>query len=546
MRAHHKLLIPLIFVLAPSYAFGAGLSDALERQLAAPHHEPQATLHKPAGKALEAFYEARGWQPLWVADGGITRKGDALVAVLGDAHLDGLVPEQYDLAAIRPLLDARDAERLAALELRLSNAYLGLAEDLGEGLLPPEVGEAEKLAPRAPVDLVTALQRAAYSSDIDALVAGYRPESERYQRLRGALAVYRSIAAEGGWSPIPEGVSLKEGMRDPRTPLLRERLRLWGDFTADAGDLDLSADPTLYDAPLVAGMQRMQERHGLEPDGVVGPQTLAALNVPVEHRIEQIVVNLERLRWMPDDLGRRHILVNQAAFMLDLVEDGASVRNMRVVVGKPKHRTPIFSEEMTYLVVNPYWNVPPSIARNELLPKIRQNADYLIDNNYQMLSGWGNDAAVIDPMSIDWSQVNRNSFGYRIRQNPGGGNALGRLKFMLPNRHNIYLHDTPAKSLFRRASRAYSHGCIRLHDPLGLAEAVLATNPGWSRARVEHTIASGERRVVSLADPIPVHITYITSWVDPDGTVQFRDDIYGRDAAIGRALDMVRAAAPVS
>lgn len=547
MRTHCKMLFPLVLALLPTHALGASLPGELERRFAAPYHEPQAALHKPSAAALETFYATRGWRPLWVAERGVTPKGEALVAALADAHLDGLVPEQYDLAAIRPLLGARDTERLAALELRLSRAYLSLVEDLGEGLLPPEVGEAEKLAPRQPVDLAAALRRAAYTADVAALVASYRPASEPYQRLRGALAVHRSIAVEGGWSRIPEGTSLKEGMHDPRTPLLRERLRLWGDVpAAPTAAPEAFGDPTLYDAQLASGVRRMQERHGLEPDGVVGPRTLAVLNVPVERRIAQILANLERLRWMPDALGRRHILVNQAAFTLDFFEDGESIRNMRVVVGKPKHRTPIFSDEMTYLVVNPYWNVPRSIARNELLPKIKQDVSYLVNNDYQMLSGWGNDAAVIDPWSVDWSQVSRNSFGYRIRQNPGGGNALGRIKFMLPNRHNIYLHDTPAKSLFNRASRAYSHGCIRLHDPMGMAQTVLETTPGWSRARVEQTIASGQRRIVSLAEPIPVHITYITSWVDPDGTIHFRDDIYGRDASIIRALEKVRATAPVS
>jgi L,D-transpeptidase YcbB len=208
---------------------------------------------------------------------------------------------------------------------------------------------------------------------------------------------------------------------------------------------------------------------------------------------------------------------------------------MPVVVGKPYSRTPVFSHLMTYVEVNPYWNVPPSIAREELLPKIQQDASYLAKHNYVLFSDWSSGATVVDPQSVDWSQLS-SGFPYKIRQDSGDGNALGRVKFMFPNRFNIYLHDTPAKSLFSRPERTFSHGCIRVQDPPLLAEYVLADTPGWDRARIEAAIASGERTIVTLKEPLPVHISYLTSWVNKDGSVHFRNDVYERDAALAKAL----------
>lgn len=239
---------------------------------------------------------------------------------------------------------------------------------------------------------------------------------------------------------------------------------------------------------------------------------------------------------MPDDLGQRHIFVNLADQLLKLVDEPRTLLDMPVVIGKPFQRTPVFSHAMTYVEVNPYWNVPPSIAREELLPKIRKDPGYLRKHNYVLFSDWSAAATEVDPLTVDWQQVGGGSFPYKIRQDSGDGNALGRVKFMFPNRFNIYLHDTPAKALFSRSERAFSHGCIRVQDPPLLAEMVLATTPGWDRARVDAVIVSGERTVVTLAEPLPVHITYLTSWVNKDGSVHFRNDVYERDATLARAL----------
>jgi len=380
------------------------------------------------------------------------------------------------------------------------------------------------------------LRSAASATDLDSFIAGYRPQTIRYARQTAALADYRALASRGGWQPLPTGETLKPGMTDPRVGLLRHRLRLVGDLKAADDLAESGGDPNFYDEAVVAAVKWMQYRHGLAQDGAVGDRTIAALNVPIEQRIEQMILNLERRRWIPDDLGQRYIFVNLADQELKLVDEPRTLLDMRVVVGKPYTRTPIFSHMMTYVEINPYWNVPPSIARDELLPKIKQDVSYLTKNNYVLFSDWSSGATVIDPRSIDWSQVSKTSFPFKIRQDAGDGNALGRVKFMFPNRFNIYLHDTPAKSLFGRTGRTFSHGCVRVEDPALLAEYVLAQTPGWDRARIDAAIASGERTIATLQQPLPVHIVYLTSWVNKDGSVQFRDDVYDRDAELATAL----------
>ena len=311
---------------------------------------------------------------------------------------------------------------------------------------------------------------------------------------------------------------------------------LWRDLADSHRTPAPGADPSFYDDDLVAAVKHMQYRHGLATDGVIGRETMAAFNVPVEKRIEQMVLNLERRRWLADDLGQRYIFVNLADFALKLVDEPKTLLDMRVVVGKEYHETPIFSADMTYIEINPYWNVPPSIAGKELLPHIKRNVNYLADKNFTVLSGWGSGADEVDPATVDWRRLSARNFPYKLRQDPGDNNALGRIKFMFPNKFNVYMHDTPAKALFLKAHRSFSHGCIRLQHPLELAEFVLNGMDGWTRERIEQTIASGKRTIISLPQPLPVHIAYLTTWVNKDRSVHFRNDVYGRDAALARAL----------
>jgi murein L,D-transpeptidase YcbB/YkuD len=335
---------------------------------------------------------------------------------------------------------------------------------------------------------------------------------------------------------VSKGPTLDPGTTDPRVARVRARLR----DSSDAEERRLAAAgagaPEFYDADLEAAVIRFQHRHGLDQDGRVGPKTVAALNVPIGERIRQMLLNLERRRWMPDDRGARYVFVNLADFELKVVHEPKTVFDTRVVVGAPYHRTPVFSAEMTYIEINPYWNVPPSIARNELLPQIKEDPGYLAANGFELLTDWNDGAAPIDPWSVDWLRIAPQDFAWRLRQRPGEGNALGGIKFMFPNRFNVYLHDTPARHLFEQAERSFSHGCIRVEGPEAFGAVVLAGQDGWPLERIHAAIESGERMIVTLEEPLPVHIAYLTAWVNKDGSVHFRNDVYGRDATLAAAL----------
>ena len=283
-------------------------------------------------------------------------------------------------------------------------------------------------------------------------------------------------------------------------------------------------------------MKRFQWRHGLTADGVLDAATRAELNVSAERRVEQLELNLERWRWLPQDLGRRHIIVNIAAFELEVVEDEAVVLAMRVVVGRPYQHTPVFSDTMRYLVLNPYWQVPHDIAVKEVLPRVQRDLSYLAQQKMQVFQGWGPEAEEIDPATVDWSAITPASFPFRLRQDPGPINALGRIKFMFPNKFNVYLHDTPARPLFDETRRDFSHGCIRIQKPIELALYLLRKDPHWNRETLLRALDEVVDRSVPLPEPIPIHLLYWTAWADEDGTIQFRRDIYGRDAPLLEAL----------
>jgi murein L,D-transpeptidase YcbB/YkuD len=476
---------------------------------------------------LARFYKERQMAPLWLDASGPSARAGALAAVLRSADQDGLDPEDYGVAAIDKLLSGGTPEELAELELRLSLGLIEIVSDLASGRLEPIQVNPEIFVYPQDVDRAAVIEAAADAADIAAFVASYEPAQPEYHRLKAALADYRALAAAGGWPSIEDGPTLKPAMAGPRVAQLRARL----DTPVPAG-----GNPAVFDPGLAAAVEAFQAGQGLDPDGVVGQNTLAALNVTVEERIRQIVLNLERRRWMADDRGQHYVFVNLADFELKVVDEPRTLFDTRVVVGAPYHRTPVFSGDMTYIEINPYWNVPPSIARKELLPKIKENPGYLAANNFELLSDWSESASVLDPYTIDWSAVHAESFAYKLRQGPGPGNALGRIKFMFPNRFNVYLHDTPARSLFAKDQRSFSHGCIRVENPEQLAAFVLARQPGWSLEQIEAAIATGNRMIVPLDTPLPVHITYLTAWVNKDGSVHFRRDVYGRDAILAAAL----------
>ena len=341
----------------------------------------------------------------------------------------------------------------------------------------------------------------------------------------------REVVARGGWPLIPDGATLQPSDRGPPVAALRERLRLEDDLAPAA-----EQDADLFDAALEQALKQFQRRHGLVADGAVSAATRAELNVPVEHRVQQLELNLERWRWLPNDLGRRHIIVNIAAFELEVVDEEAVVLAMRVVVGRLYNRTPVLSDTMRYLVLNPYWHVPRSIAAEELLPKVERDPSYLRRYKLRVFPSSGPDAREIDPTTVDWSAITPAHFPFWLRQDPGPLNALGRVKFMFLNKFNVYLHDTPARPLFEETQRDFSHGCIRIQQPIELAVYLLRQDPRWNRDAILRALDNGVDRSVPLPEPMPIHLLYWTAWADGDGTIQFRRDIHGRDAPLWKAL----------
>lgn len=475
--------------------------------------------------ALKQYYSDNGGVALW---GDLSRK-TALIEHLARAEQDGLNPANYPLSDLVLRLqsaDDADAAARAENELEFSAALLAYASDLKVGRLNPRKVDPKLFAQTKTIDGAALLSALASQPDLGAFLDGWAAHNPEYRALREHLSEYRKIASAGGWPKVPPGNTLKPGMRDPRVGEVRARLQITGDITIVGGDADL------YDPALELAVKHFQERHGLDVDGVVGNNTLAAMNVPVTERIQQITLNMERWRWLPEDLGTRHILINVAGFELTLVEAGAVVDRMAVVVGRPYRQTPVFSDRISYLEFNPYWTVPFKLAVEDELPKIKKDPGFIADHGFEVFL----QDKLMDPATIDWSRYTKRTFPYTLRQKPGPDNALGRVKFMFPNAFDVYLHDTPARDLFDHAARAFSSGCIRVERPIDLAVRLLSGTPHWDRARIEALIASERNTRVDLAEPVPIHVTYSTAWSGEDGIINFRPDIYERDKRLHQAL----------
>jgi murein L,D-transpeptidase YcbB/YkuD len=489
--------------------------------------EPRLPLPiKQRREALEAYYHTSNGELLWLG----TKRASALVTRLLTADREGLDPKDYpgkQLAEVNEESPTLDKRKLAIAELYFSAAFLQYTSDLKAGRFLPSRVDPDFFLERQTIDRLDALKSLAQAASLEQFFAAWQPRHPIYAALRTALANYRALAAKGGWRSVPFGPSLHPGASDPRVPAIRARLAVTDRAGAAAGN------PAVYDEALVAAVKNFQEHQGLAVDGVIGNSTIVAMNVPVADRINSLIATMERVRWIPEDLGRKFIIVNIAAFELRRYEYGALKERMPVVVGKPYHRTPVFSDRIRYVEFNPYWSVPPSIAIKEELPKLRSDPEAVASQGFEAVQG----DRVISLVTIDWSQYGPGYFPFQLRQKPGANNALGRVKLIFPNPHNVYLHDSPAHSLFSRTERAFSHGCIRVARPLELAQEVLSASgvAGWNSARVDDVIASAKTTVVNLREPMPVHITYLTAWVDGN-VVNFRSDIYGHDKKLLAAL----------
>jgi len=529
-------LLVSVLLTNPAPAESAPVADALRVGL---------TVSETANAVERSFYEARDYLPLWFSDDGTaTPAARALIAWAEKAGAHALPASRYGVDGLAARLSAASAgsySHAALLELDLTHLFLSYARDVSSGLLDPSsVNRDIDVEPHRP-DPAALLARLAAARDVPAFLDGLSPSDPAYARLQSLYAELRSIARNGDWGPrIDQGPTLKPGERGSRIGQLRHRLIALGDLAVSerlAASSVMSdaapthADPLLFDSALEAAVRRFQARHGLNTDGVVGAMTLAALNTSAAERMRQTAVNLERRRWLNYDLGSRHVLINTAAFSMELIENGAQRFTTRAVVGKArKHQTPEFNDRLEFIVVNPVWNVPWSIATKEILPLLKENPAYLEENNMELV---GSD---LPASEIDWTQVTRRTFPGRLKQRPGPGNALGAVKFLFPNNHSVYMHDTPARRLFAKDRRDFSHGCVRLQDPIEFAHLLLSLQDDDPVGTFDRLREEREERWVRVRETIPVYVTYRTVWVDDDGTEEFRADVYHRDRDVAAGL----------
>lgn len=548
----HPQIVPrspglsLLIVLVIGLLAGCGNTPHTPNTIEVPPQEPDLSLltHTdapvidgetlPTWTALRSFYSQRQQQPVWVVSGTTTGETNALLAVLRAVDQEGLYPGDYHLAAIeRRIHTATPSSALQGeLELLLTDAALRYAHDQQTGRFEPQqMDPAWFIVPTPTPDSTAALRTALDTQHLTQWLAGLPPPHRDYIELRKALARYRALVAQGGWPLIEEGPKLTPGNHDTRVPILRRRFEISGELAPAEVN-----DASLYDSDLADTVRQFQARHGLDPDGIISTGTLRVLNVSALQRVRQLQLNMERWRWLPRQLEPYHIRINLAGFELQVMENDSPVLEMRVVVGRQLRSTPAFNSHLTHIVFNPYWTVPKIIATQDMLPKLRTNPAFLREQNIELFDSWDAQAQPIDSQGIDWSKYSAKHFPFRLRQRPGPYNALGQVKFLLPNAYDIYLHDTPNRELFKKSVRAFSSGCIRLQKPWELADYLLHANSKWNPATIADAIASQVTQAVRLPNPEPVYLVYLTAWADATGNVQFRDDLYERDARLDQAF----------
>lgn len=469
------------------------------------------------------FYYLKDTQAVWVGEKKPSKELEALLDELLTAGRHGLHPADYNTYKLLNLKNEvydkkePDPVALAVLDVHASIAWVTYAYHLANGARPPRTQKGLEIA--SPVSVAAVLAENSISKSVKLLV----PEQEAYEHTMQALAAYRAFAECGGWESLPEDLNLRMGDSSEYVRLIAERLQL-------TGDLPKNAEVTgRMDSTLVSGVIRFQRRHGLRADGILGKSTVQAYNVPLTARIHTLEMNLDRMRWLPHDMGDRYILINIPDYTLKVYNHQKEDLYMRVVVGQKISPTPIFREALEYLVFSPTWTVPRSIVLNEIIPHQRKNPGWLTEKGYKLYAGWDEKEPALDPESIDWVSLDPKRVNYRIVQNPGPGNALGLVKFIMPNSEDIYLHDTPADYLFDRDERAFSHGCIRLEHPDQLAVYLLKNKRDWNEKRIRKAMEALQPQTVFLDEPFPVYLTYYSAWGEKDGYVQFRADIYGYD-----------------
>ncbi len=513
------LLLAVAAVLAAS-----GVSQPAQAQVTA--FKQAVAEAASANDAVAAFYRGNGYQPIWTGQGEADRaRRAALINALQGVDVHGLPAERHNIDALMAqMAGVRTTRDLGLVEVALSRAFLRYAREVQTGLLTPsriDPGIAREVPLR---DGKTYLAEFAVS-DPQAYIRALPPETAEYRALMKEKLRLQRLLADGGWGKRVSASKLEPGQQGDPVVVLRDRL-------IRMGYLDRSAS-RIYDNQLTKAVQRFQLAHGLEADGVAGNGTITEINVSPEERLKSVIVAMERERWLNIERGDRHVLVNQTDFTAKIVDHGQVTFETRSVIGKntSDRRSPEFSDEMEHMVINPSWYVPRSIITKEYLPKLRANPHAV--GHLEITDSRGRR---VNRGAVDFNRFSARSFPFAMRQPPGARNALGLVKFMFPNKHNVYLHDTPQKHLFAREVRAFSHGCIRLNDPFDFAYALLAPQSDDPKGDFHRILDTGAETKVVLEQPVPVHIIYRTAFTNREGRAEYRRDVYGRDAKIWQAL----------
>jgi L,D-transpeptidase YcbB len=481
--------------------------------------------------ALRKFYSQRDYQPVWIIFGQLAPQFNIALAFIAGAEDHGLERSHYQLDQLEQLFSEFTPENEFVLELRTTRSLLKFMRDLYRGRHTAIEMDPDWYIPQPDFDAIEFLLKSLNSDDLQESLESLVSTNPNYQHLKHALAKFRGLVArQVTWTQLPNGLLLRPGNSHPAIPLVRERI-IQAYETHGSSEYHLVSESDnvqndYYDNALENAVRAFQRQHGLNADGIIGPNTVEAMNRTPAEKLQQLRINLERLRWLPRDLGKRYLLVNIAGFQLAAIENGQYMFDMRIIVGREYRSTPSFSSRITHMILNPYWNIPASIARKDLLPKQQADPTYFTSQNIRVYENYTYRTNPIDPETIDWSTI-KAGFPYALRQEPGRQNALGTIKFMLPNDYSIYLHDTPAKYLFNRDIRTFSSGCIRLEAPLQLADFALRgrISPEELKAKID----SGKTKQINLSEPLPVYIVYLTTWIDTNQVIHYSLDTYGRD-----------------
>lgn len=475
---------------------------------------------------IKELYISRSFKLIWNQD-----LADRFIKELRLVNLHGLNGKDYHQSALNYYHNLNseflNLQSMVENDILLTDAFLLYCSHMIAGKVNPVSLEPRWTLLGEYIDFNELINKYSETNNNKVFFDELAPNFKSYEQLKRFLKLYEEIDDNGGWGRIDAGETLKKEMKGNRVLQLRNRLT----FTESVDLRNDSSD--LFDDSLVFAVKKFQYRHGLNADGIVGEETLKALNVSVKERIQSIIINLERCRWLPRNLGDKYIMVNIPAFELEVISKSTLLLKMKVAIGRPFRKTPVFSSAMTYMVFNPYWTVPPTILYQDMIPEQIKNPNYLKSLKIEIVDDLGN---IIDPNSIDWTNYQKSGFPYTLRQEPGKNNAMGEVKFIFPNAYNVYMHDTNHPELFDLVDRAYSSGCIRLSKPIELANLILAEEENWTTDKVNEILKTNKNYTVVLTNPYPVHIQYWTAFVDENGILNFRKDIYERDYAIGKAL----------